>query len=58
MRNERWSILQAVTALSCMEHRGACSADTISGDGAGILLQIPWKLLREEHPDLDEKTTG
>lgn len=50
--------VQAVTALGCMEHRGACSADTISGDGAGILLQIPWKLLREEHPDLDEKTTG
>ena len=27
-----------------MEHRGATSADNISGDGAGIMTSIPWKL--------------
>ena len=49
---------QAVQALGCMEHRGACSADTISGDGAGIMLEVPWKLLQQEYPDLDRATTG
>jgi len=32
------TITQALQALSCMEHRGASSADNISGDGAGINL--------------------
>ena len=30
-----------------MEHRGACGGDRISGDGAGIMTQIPWKLFSE-----------
>ena len=50
--------LQALTSLGCMEHRGACSADADSGDGAGIMTQVPWKLLKEDLPDLDEQTTG
>merc|ERR1711871_1607123 len=37
-------LAQAVEACNCMEHRGATSADNISGDGAGILTSIPWKL--------------
>ena len=37
-------VQQALHALTCMEHRGACSADGLSGDGAGITTQIPWKL--------------
>lgn len=36
---------QSLRALTCMEHRGACSADGISGDGSGITTQIPWPLL-------------
>nr|YP_009398630.1 glutamate synthase [Kuetzingia canaliculata]ARW67816.1 glutamate synthase [Kuetzingia canaliculata] len=36
---------QALQALNCMEHRGGCSADRQSGDGAGITTQIPWKIL-------------
>ena len=35
---------QTLAALTCMEHRGGCSADRDSGDGAGILTQIPWAL--------------
>mmetsp|Transcript_6974 Transcript_6974/g.9996 ORF Transcript_6974/g.9996 Transcript_6974/m.9996 type:complete len:1695 (+) Transcript_6974:145-5229(+) len=35
---------EALHALGCMEHRGACGGDSISGDGAGIMTQIPWKL--------------
>jgi glutamate synthase (ferredoxin) len=30
-----------------MEHRGACGGDGVSGDGAGIMTQIPWKLFEE-----------
>jgi glutamate synthase (ferredoxin) len=37
-----------------MEHRGACGGDGVSGDGAGIMTQIPWKLFpeytTEDHP--------
>jgi glutamate synthase (ferredoxin) len=38
---------QGLAALSCMEHRGACGGDGVSGDGAGIMTQIPWKLFRD-----------
>ncbi|KAG2493454.1 hypothetical protein HYH03_008271 [Edaphochlamys debaryana] len=51
-------IKQALTALGCMEHRGACSADNDSGDGAGLMTQVPWKLLKKEMPSLNETTTG
>ncbi len=39
-------IAQAVSALGCLEHRGACSADRDSGDGAGIMSAIPWQLFQ------------
>ena len=35
-------------ALCSMEHRGATGAETQTGDGAGILLQIPHKFLDAE----------
>ena len=38
---------QGLAALGCMEHRGACGGDKVSGDGAGIMTQIPWKLFQE-----------
>ena len=37
---------KALTALANMEHRGAEAADPLTGDGAGILLQIPDGFLR------------
>ncbi|MBD0392507.1 MAG: glutamate synthase subunit alpha, partial [Microcoleus sp. C1-bin4] len=40
------SIIQkALPALTCLEHRGGCSADRDSGDGAGLMTAIPWELL-------------
>lgn len=36
---------QALNALNCMEHRGGCSADRQSGDGAGITTAIPWNII-------------
>jgi glutamate synthase (ferredoxin) len=41
-------ILKALAALSCLEHRGGCSADRDSGDGAGILTAIPWELFQQD----------
>nr|YP_010904026.1 glutamate synthase [Caulacanthus ustulatus]WCH57277.1 glutamate synthase [Caulacanthus ustulatus] len=41
-------LLKAVNALICMEHRGGCSADRASGDGSGIMTQIPWKLFSND----------
>ena len=37
---------QALVGLGCMEHRGGCSADCDSGDGAGVMTAIPHKLLQ------------
>ncbi|GFH12496.1 glutamate synthetase, partial [Haematococcus lacustris] len=41
-----------------MEHRGACSADDDSGDGAGLMTEIPWKLLQPDFPHLNPATAG
>lgn len=41
-------IREALTALSRMEHRGACGADGVTGDGSGILTAIPWALFAQE----------
>jgi glutamate synthase domain-containing protein 2/glutamate synthase domain-containing protein 1/glutamate synthase domain-containing protein 3 len=38
----------ALSVLSNLEHRGAQASDPTTGDGAGILLQIPHLLLTEE----------
>ena len=38
---------QALTALRNLEHRGASGAEPDSGDGAGILFQVPDRFLRE-----------
>ena len=39
-------ITRAITALENLEHRGATGADPCTGDGAGILMQMPDELLR------------
>ena len=40
-------IARALTALENLEHRGASGADPDTGDGAGILMQMPDELLRQ-----------
>ncbi|HTA05354.1 MAG TPA: glutamate synthase central domain-containing protein, partial [Solirubrobacteraceae bacterium] len=41
-------VTRAVTALENLEHRGASGADPRTGDGAGILMQMPDELLRSD----------
>jgi glutamate synthase domain-containing protein 2/glutamate synthase domain-containing protein 1/glutamate synthase domain-containing protein 3 len=39
---------KGLTILANLEHRGACGCDPLTGDGAGILLQIPHAFLKKE----------
>jgi glutamate synthase (NADPH/NADH) large chain len=39
---------QGLLILKNLDHRGAVGADPLQGDGAGILIQIPDQLFREE----------
>jgi glutamate synthase domain-containing protein 2/glutamate synthase domain-containing protein 1/glutamate synthase domain-containing protein 3 len=39
---------QAIQVLVNLDHRGACGAETNTGDGAGILLQMPHKFFQIE----------
>lgn len=41
-------LLDALIMLENMEHRGACGCDPGSGDGAGIMFQIPHEFFWEE----------
>jgi glutamate synthase domain-containing protein 2/glutamate synthase domain-containing protein 1/glutamate synthase domain-containing protein 3 len=41
-------IEQGLTVLRNLTHRGACGCDPLTGDGAGILVQIPDDFLRAE----------
>jgi len=42
------SISDALTILENMEHRGACGCEPTTGDGAGIMIQIPHELFYDE----------
>jgi len=45
-------LLAAHAALDANEHRGGCSSDCVSGDGAGIMTQIPWAVYEADTPAL------
>ena len=45
-------LTQALKCVCNLTHRGAVDADTETGDGAGILTQIPVKLFLAENPSL------
>ena len=55
-------VQQALTALVNLEHRGASGSEPDSGDGAGILLQVPDAFLRRvsgiELPEAGRYATG
>jgi glutamate synthase (NADPH/NADH) large chain/glutamate synthase (ferredoxin) len=37
---------RALTGLKCLAHRGAIDADAVTGDGAGLLTQLPYDVFR------------
>jgi glutamate synthase domain-containing protein 2/glutamate synthase domain-containing protein 1/glutamate synthase domain-containing protein 3 len=40
-------VQQALQALRNLDHRGACGCEANTGDGAGILMQVPHAFLKE-----------
>jgi glutamate synthase (ferredoxin) len=40
-------VAQALTILVNLDHRGACGCETNTGDGAGILMQVPHKFMQK-----------
>ena len=38
-------VIKGITVLSNLEHRGATGSDVNTGDGAGILVQLPHRFL-------------
>ncbi len=61
-RRSRDIVDKAITALLNLEHRGAQGAEPHTGDGAGILLQVPDEFLRAvvdfELPEPGSYATG
>ncbi|HEX6341674.1 glutamate synthase large subunit [Umezawaea sp.] len=61
-RRSHGIVNDALTALANLEHRGAAGAEPTSGDGAGILLQLPDAFLRAvvdfELPERDGYAAG
>ena len=55
-------VAKALTALRNLEHRGASGAEPDSGDGAGILIQVPDKFYRSvvsfKLPEVGKYATG
>ncbi|MGN6707233.1 MAG: glutamate synthase-related protein [Rhodanobacter sp.] len=47
-RRSHQIIAQGLQILRNLDHRGAVGADPLMGDGAGILIQLPDQLYREE----------
>ncbi len=46
------TVLDALTILENLEHRGASGSDVDSGDGAGILIQMPDSFIRAKFGDV------
>ena len=42
------TVSDALTILENMDHRGACGCEPNTGDGAGIMIQIPHELLYDD----------
>ena len=61
-RRSRDIVDKAITALVNLEHRGAAGAEPNTGDGAGIMIQVPDRFLREvvdfELPERGAYATG
>ncbi|WP_316748203.1 glutamate synthase large subunit [Pedobacter gandavensis] len=47
-RKSQQIISDAITILENLDHRGACGAEINTGDGAGIMIQIPHEFLYDE----------
>ena len=51
-RPTRAIVDDTLEALARVRHRGAVAADALTGDGAGVLLPLPHRILEESHQGL------
>jgi glutamate synthase (ferredoxin) len=56
-RRGRRVLDMALLALDRLAHRGAVGADGKTGDGTGVMTEIPWRLLREYFPSLPDPSS-
>ncbi len=52
-RNSHQLVRDALQILLSLEHRGACGCEANTGDGAGIVVQMPHRFLQRECDRLD-----
>ncbi|KMP11867.1 glutamate synthase [Candidatus Nitromaritima sp. SCGC AAA799-C22] len=45
-------VLQGLEVLNKLEHRGACGSDPLTGDGAGLLIQMPHQFFKKQCAEL------
>ncbi|MBQ0740554.1 hypothetical protein J9332_40385, partial [Aquimarina celericrescens] len=57
-KREHQLIVDALTMLENMEHRGGTGADPDTGDGAGILIQIDKNFIKEIAIEIDVNIDG
>ncbi|MCX8096974.1 MAG: glutamate synthase large subunit [Spirochaetes bacterium] len=54
-RRDHQTVIDGISAVANLTHRGALSADAKTGDGCGVLTRIPYKFFkRVVSPSLDE----
>ena len=46
-------VRDGIEILNKLEHRGACGSDPLTGDGAGLLIQIPHRFFKKECLKID-----
>ncbi len=46
-RKSHGILVQAIQVLRNLDHRGACGCEANTGDGAGVLLQMPHKFMQQ-----------
>src|SRR5699024_3379533 len=51
-RRSHHIVRKSLEMLERLDHRGGIGSDGVTGDGAGIMTEIPHDLLKEEYPEL------
>ncbi len=51
-KSSHQTVIDGLEILKKLEHRGACGSDPLTGDGAGILIQIPHKFFKKVSSDI------
>src|SRR3974390_1185601 len=53
-RKSHATVLSGLQVLRNLQHRGACGCDQDTGDGAGILMQLPDPFFRSENAPIPD----